>query len=594
MNYIPDEKQIEELLENSSLTPGARLDNRLANAPWTPQAVARRRFVNATVFAALTFALLVAATPQGRAFAQNILHYFTRTESDTRPVPTIALVEPNTSDPTSLPVNRLPFEETCGDPFTPRCGLDEIRSMVGFQVSGLSVTPDQVGFVGATGGPEQVILVYTGEGLNGLLLLSEQPASPDSRLVRVAASAIVETVSVGDVTGEYVQGGWFSLDTDDGISWNPDPTVQTLRWEADDILYTMSFRAAKMGTGILLDKSAMTNLAGNLTEDVVDVPEPTPAVELDQLSAQAGFAVIQPGWTPQGYVFLEAAYVPEQNTACLYYTTVGGDNSPVLAVAERPAYAGSILEDITSTSADVNGQQVEIPIVTELLNVGGVDGGQAVLASNGVNASLLCPRSDFIANQALYWEADGKDFVVFGLIDQYQGGVFVSRLDIQRIAESLTGVTTIPADQLEPGRLGTVEAADALANFDVKAPTQMASGVQFDHAVYSNDDQTETVRLIYTPGSPTRGGIDYGFFITQAKGAIRTLDEVYLWGGFEYVTVNSQTALYRKMCWDTPQGVTDCYQELYWDEKGIGYDIMAYFPGALNEDEFLSIAESMK
>ena len=69
----PDEKQIEELLENSSLVPGARLDRRLANAPWTPQAVAHRRFINATVFAVLTFALLVAATPQGRALAQDII-----------------------------------------------------------------------------------------------------------------------------------------------------------------------------------------------------------------------------------------------------------------------------------------------------------------------------------------------------------------------------------------------------------------------------------------------------------------------------------------------------------------------------------------
>jgi hypothetical protein len=590
----PDEKQIEQLLENSSLTPGARLDRRLTNAPWTPQAVARRRFVNAAVFAVLTLVVLLAVTPQGRAFAQNIFRYFTRTEGDTRPVPTVALADPNKPAPTSLPVKRLPFEETCGDLFTPRCTVNQIRSMVDFQISGLEATPDQVDFVGATGGPEQVTLVYAGEGLNGMLMLSEQPANPNSQQLQVAASATIETVFVGGVTGEYVQGGWFSLDTDDDISWNPDPTVQTLRWEANGILYTMSFRAAKMGSGILLDKSAMLDLAGNLTVDVVNAPEPTPAVGLDQISAQAGFTVFQPTWMPKGYVFLEAAYIPGQNTACLYYTMQGGDNSPVLAIAERPADADSILEDITSTAADVNGQQVEIHIVTELLNVGGVDGGQAVLASNGVNAGLLCPHKDFIANQALYWESDGKDFVVFGLLDQYQGGVFVSHLDMQRIAESLTGVITIPADQIDPGHLNTVKDADTLASFDVKAPTQMAVGVQFDHAAYSDDGQAKTIRLVYTPGSPTRGGIDYGFFITQAKGTIRTLDEVYLWGGFDHATVNGQDALYRKMCWDTPQGVTDCYQELYWDENDIGYDIMAYFPGALEKDKFLAIAESMK
>lgn len=597
MKHIPDEKQIEKLLEDLSPNVSGRLDQRLSNAPWTPQAVARRRFVTTTVFAVLTLAVLLAATPQGRAFAQNVLRYFVRAESDTRPVPNLALVDPNTStSPGALLEKRLPFEETCGDLFSPRCSLDKLSPMVAFPLSGLEVTPDNVDFIGATGGPGQVTLVYAGEGLNGTLMLSEEPLDPDKQPLQIAASATVETVSIGGVTGEYVQGVWFSISPDDNVTWNTDATVQTLRWEADGILYTMVFRAGKMSTGILLDKPAMLNLASHLTTSVAGnpAPEPTPVVELDQISRQAGFVVIQPIWVPQGYVFLEAAYTPGQDTACLFYTSRGGDNSPLLAIAERPANIGSVLEDITTNVVDVNGQQIEIPIMTEPLGLGGADGGQAVLASNGVSAGLLCPRKDFTANQALYWQSNEMDFVIFGLLDQYAGGVFVSRLDMQRIAESLTGVVTIPSNQSDPGRLRTIEEVEALTGFDVKALAQMLPGVQFDHASYLSADQTETVRLIYTLGSPTRGGIDYGFFVTQARGAIRALEEVYLWGDFEYVTVNGQTALYRQMCWDAMQGVTDCYQELYWDENDVGYDIMAYFPGALEKDKFLAIAESMK
>ncbi len=44
----------------------------------------------------------------------------------------------------------------------------------------------------------------------------------------------------------------------------------------------------------------------------------------------------------------------------------------------------------------------------------------------------------------------------------------------------------------------------------------------------------------------------HGIFITQARGTIRLLEEVYLWGGVEYVTVNGQTALYCKMRRDAP------------------------------------------
>jgi hypothetical protein len=74
MKYIPDDKQLEELLQNLLPDASQRLDARLATAPWTPRAVARQRFVKATTTALLIFILLVAVTPQGRAFAQDVVH----------------------------------------------------------------------------------------------------------------------------------------------------------------------------------------------------------------------------------------------------------------------------------------------------------------------------------------------------------------------------------------------------------------------------------------------------------------------------------------------------------------------------------------
>jgi hypothetical protein len=414
----------------------------------------------------------------------------------------------------------------------------------------LAIHLSDVNFIGATGGPEKITLLYAGEGLNGTILLSEERASSPVQPWQVGASATVESVSVGEATGEYVQGSWFSIDANDGVAWNPDEFVQTLRWEAKGIRYTMVFHAGKMGTGILLDKTTMLDLASHLTIETI-AEEPTPSMDIQQLTALAGFPVLEPAWLPVGYIFLDTTYSAEYQTACLYYSLKGGDNSPVLAIAEIATDKASILDNITTTVVQVDGQEVEIPIVTESLSVGGADGGQAVLASNGVNAGNLCPYQNFVSNRALFWRANGKSFVIFGLLDQYQGGAFVSRLEMQHLAESLNGVITIPADVLDPERLRFVEEAETLAGFDVKAPTQMISGVQFDHAVIVDFDQLREVRLIYTLGTPTRGGIDYGFFITQGTGAIRTLEEVYGWGGYEYVSIDGQTALYRKaLCWD--------------------------------------------
>lgn len=615
MERIPDEKQLEEMLANIVPAQSGRLDRRLAHAPWTPRAVARRRLINAAVFAVLSVALFVAVTPQGNAFAQGILQFFVRTENDTRPVPTLVSVVSTPGEPTAdaaaipFPETRLPFEETCGDLLFARCGLDEIRSMVAFPVKGLEATVDGLTFAGATGGPEQVMLTYTGENVNGTLTITQEPVSAGNQPTQqVAASAEVEPVSINGVAGEYVQGGWYSIDASAGVSWTADPFVQTLRWEADSVLYTLVFRAGK-DTGSKLDKADLLYLAGQLTTgiDARASRERLQPVEIDQVSEQAGFEVLQPGWLPAQYVYDGAAYTPEQNTACLYYNYGAGD-VPVLALAQRPAAGSSILSDITITTVDYNGQAITIPVVTEPLPVGGADGGQALLVSNGVNAGLLCPYEEFLANQALYWQADGKDYVVFGLIDQYQGGVFLSRLEMQRLAENLTGVSTIPEDRLDPARLLDLKEAASLAGFDLKAPTQMVAGIQFDHAAYlqgamaatdraagESGEPAEAVNLIYTQaGKPTRGGIDYGLFITQASGALRSLEEVSGWGGFEPVSINGQTGLYRKICYDTATGGTDCRQELYWDENGTGYGFNLYLPGALEKEAFFAIAESME
>ena len=235
-----------------------------------------------------------------------------------------------------------------------------------------------------------------------------------------------------------------------------------------------------------------------------------------------------------------------------------------------------------------------------------------MLISNGVSSGTLCPDKDFAGNQSLYWQSNGKDYVIFGLINQYKGGVFLSRLEMLRLAENLTGVSTLSEGDLDPERLRSAAEAQSLAGFEVKSPSQMVAGLHLDHAAFylaSEENsrtlidgpfdlaggQTETVVFVYTPeGKPTRGGHDYGLFITQSAGDIRTLEEIHGWGGFDEVTINGQAAEYRLLCWDTLTGDTECHQELYWHENGIGYAFFAYLPGALERDVLIVIAESMR
>jgi hypothetical protein len=241
-----------------------------------------------------------------------------------------------------------------------------------------------------------------------------------------------------------------------------------------------------------------------------------------------------------------------------------------------------------------NGKQIEIPMDASPLPVGGAEGGMAQFMGNGVAAGKLCSYPGLISNRALVWKANGKGYVIFGLLDQYQGHGFISHLEMQRLAESLTGVNTIPAGTLDPERLRTIEDAQTLAGFPVKEPTQMLAGMYFDHAVVRASDKLKEVYLVYT-GAPNGDGRRYGFFFSQAVGETQSMQETFLAGGYENLTIAAQPGIYREICWSNNlSGATECNQEATWFDGGTRFDIQAYLPGAMEKSAYLSIAGSMR
>src|SRR5687768_6565898 len=120
MNHIPDEKQIEKLLEQVAPHTGACLESRLVSAPWTERAMHRRHSVYAIALAIIALTLIFAVTPQGNAVAQDVLLFFTRTESDSYYSPISDLTFEDTT----------PFHAECGLSYNPTCSVEQVRSMV--------------------------------------------------------------------------------------------------------------------------------------------------------------------------------------------------------------------------------------------------------------------------------------------------------------------------------------------------------------------------------------------------------------------------------------------------------------------------------
>ncbi len=594
-DMCPDEKQLEAILAGFAPVPGTGFHERMRKAPWAAQAgqaSAGSRWdlplgkpLARWAIAGLLVVTLIAATPQGRALAQEILQFFTRAASGTREISS------------ELAAVQLAFEDECGAALSPRCSIAEVRAMVDYDLLELGSLPEGMSFVGATGGPERVFLLYRGE--RGSVVLTQSPlAEEDAQDWPVGSDAEVEPVAVGEAAGEYVAGGWGPAveAPDASVAWDDWPATQTLRWEKRGIRYTLTFHASKSGNGPVFARDDLVALAKNITaEPVASLPASDPGLPLQEIEQAAGFPVRELNWLPAGYAFDHATYSAERAVACLYYRYQDLDGWPLLTIAQ--ANPGSIPNpaDLLS-SATYQGQPVAAVVEQSQVPIGGAVNRQGTLTVSGVDTSRLCGGESQSSNMSLFWETEERGFALFGNIDQYDGRAFLTALEMQRVAEGLTGVATLDPAASDPGRLLSVAAAESLAGFDMRSPALVPDGYEFSYAAYRNVDAPE-VLLLYLGSTRDSIGRSHGYLISETTGSPNTLEQVAMGGDYEWTRVDGEPAVYRQMCWDDTSSGLDasCYLELSWFEAGLRFDVFANLPGAAVDREALfDMAESMR
>lgn len=189
--------------------------------------------------------------PQGRAWAQTVLHFFTRTESDTLPVQPFQL--------TPIPAATIPDP---ADINNAKLTVSEVEQQSGYKVLEPNSLPTGLSFVGATYDPGKhtVRIFYRDVETNGLVL-REQPFKQvdDCELCgKVGASAAIEVMKIGNSSGEYAEGVWKL--TDKGPEWVSDPYLKTLRWQANG----MAFELLYMGSPDSVTKTDMIAIAESI------------------------------------------------------------------------------------------------------------------------------------------------------------------------------------------------------------------------------------------------------------------------------------------------------------------------------------------
>ncbi|PKO05320.1 MAG: hypothetical protein CVU41_11830 [Chloroflexi bacterium HGW-Chloroflexi-3] len=228
----------------------------------SPTRLARHTFQKRWAWIALPIILIglfFTIIPQGQVLAQEILHFFVRKESDILPLqawqltppPTPALNTTTTSDPSNI--------------LEAKFTVAQIEEQSGFDLREPTWLPENMLFVGATFDSTNSVArffyqQFDSNDSNGLVLKEEIYTDPDSCVLcnAVGESARVETVQIGNVYGEYVQGVWHL--TDNGPIWENDPFLQNLRWQIDGIAYDLLF----MGQPDFLTKEDLVKIANSL------------------------------------------------------------------------------------------------------------------------------------------------------------------------------------------------------------------------------------------------------------------------------------------------------------------------------------------
>jgi len=240
VNLLPN-VQARLVARNKSILQQGENMNKIRNRKIVFSAIA--------IVALLTVALI---TPQGRAFAQSVLHLFKRAESDSFPLPTEQIV------PTKL----IQADSTVVPPSSLLSVADAER-IVGFDVLELPAEPKGFNYLGARLYGNTISIEYEAQGGGGNLIITQsRDGYNQSDWAEVPADAIIP-VKIGSLDGEYAQGMFVVYAGKTSATWNADAPVFRLRWVSNSVWFEM----AKFGDVVpieYLDQTGMIELAKSM------------------------------------------------------------------------------------------------------------------------------------------------------------------------------------------------------------------------------------------------------------------------------------------------------------------------------------------
>lgn len=340
----------------------------------------------------------------------------------------------------------------------------------------------------------------------------------------------------------------------------------------------------------------------------VQVNQPAPAATLDiacstpasqagyfcqikAAEAQAGFDAKEFLFDPKGMKFSTAAFIPETGEIRMEFVVSTGGGYLYLrqGVADFPVQTdswGKVPSDAVEQVL-VNGLYAEIA------------SGTFVVYPNATSA-VWEPGGQL----SLAWRDGDRWFALEKMGDPYPIE-WITKDELVKLAEGL--VDARPAEAvppLDPEYLSTVEQAEALAGFDIPAPTLLPVGYELKRVVWMDG----VVRLMYGP----KNSSDSDLYIsmgrianfqagpcTECPAGVTEPAQVGPWQGWYWRGIFSTGAAIAEQPVPTPVWEADAdYWSLGWNTDklwiGISYNPAFNSGKEMNKDTLIRIAESMK
>jgi len=206
-----------------------------------------------SVIAFVALLIVTLATPQGRAFAQNILQFFTRAESNTFEL-----------EPSQIVPLEIAQADATAIPPSPSISVAEAEAQVDFAVLELPSVPRGFNYLGARLYGNTVGIEYeaVGGGGGNLTITQSQDGFYQSKWGDVPVDAIT-SVKIHDMDGEFAKGTFVVYPNDTVATWNPDAPILRLRWVKNGIWYEIT-KFGNVESIEYLDQAGLIDLAESL------------------------------------------------------------------------------------------------------------------------------------------------------------------------------------------------------------------------------------------------------------------------------------------------------------------------------------------